>query len=443
MIRRNSINSQQPFTVSYSQVNEAGTVLQSGSFSTLEGKKREVIDENHPGFKKLIRSGALVMGNYAKEDIEITLGKGGGLVYSNPAATYPNRVVIMSNSSRTEGVRNGYRDTVVYLEHPDREKLAHDAQLQALANVDASPYHLMEDYLELHKTMSMLGNPLKSLLGILPEYVLRRKKLILKLEKKRQASLLTGVGRNIMRNQRLNSGFNRYAGSEAYRRIVDASLAAEFGVRPLVKTIADLTEYAHRNMAVMKPGVRRRSTAEKHGTLTDTTAFREGGYDTADMYRDVFTTARATVFYHVASRPTDNTLTADLGLRIKDIPVGLWNIVPYSFLVDRIIDVQSMVKAAMNLMDPQVTIEGACLSMLDEQQIVYSARNYAKTDGSSTYTFSASPSFYKRRYKTRSSYKPSLTINSESIDPMGLVDSCRHISELAGLATQLLWKGRA
>jgi len=63
---------------------------------------------------------------------------------------------------------------------------------------------------------------------------------------------------------------------------------------------------------------------------------------------------KAGILYEV-SNPVDD-ISFDLGLRPKDIPETLWAVTPYSFMVDRVINVSDIVRGVTNLLDPNVKI---------------------------------------------------------------------------------------
>jgi hypothetical protein len=67
------------------------------------------------------------------------------------------------------------------------------------------------------------------------------------------------------------------------------------------------------------------------------------------------TSFHASILYE-ATNPTQSGWRGKLGLRAKDIPRTLWNIVPYSFMVDRVVDISSAIQGLVNLADPRISI---------------------------------------------------------------------------------------
>lgn len=50
-----------------------------------------------------------------------------------------------------------------------------------------------------------------------------------------------------------------------------------------------------------------------------------------------------------------------IGMRLKDLPVTAWNLVPYSWLVDQFVNVSTFIDALVNMSDPSITIwSGFC-----------------------------------------------------------------------------------
>jgi hypothetical protein len=65
----------------------------------------------------------------------------------------------------------------------------------------------------------------------------------------------------------------------------------------------------------------------------------------------------ATIFFEVTNPLKDWNFL--LGLRMKDIPTGLWEIVPLSFMVDRLLNIKNTISGAVNFLDPTVTFLAA------------------------------------------------------------------------------------
>jgi hypothetical protein len=120
-----------------------------------------------------------------------------------------------------------------------------------------------------------------------------------------------------------------------------------------------------------------------------------------------------------------------LGLRNKDIPSTIWQIIPYSFMVDRMYDVTSFVKGVVNLADPNVKILAA-----SETTKVESIDAIQLTDIKSD-TYSGSVQGETRIYKdftyTRTPWTPSFSDTYPKLNVTGLVDDAVKVADLLAL----------
>lgn len=66
--------------------------------------------------------------------------------------------------------------------------------------------------------------------------------------------------------------------------------------------------------------------------------------------------ASAGVIYEIKSQTTSQNISRILGIRARDIPATLWEIVPYSFVVDWFVNVGTWLNAVVP--DPNVTVLG-------------------------------------------------------------------------------------
>jgi hypothetical protein len=66
---------------------------------------------------------------------------------------------------------------------------------------------------------------------------------------------------------------------------------------------------------------------------------------------------KASILYEVTNPIRDWRFR--LGLRAKDLPTTIWQVLPYSFMVDRLLDLSSFSQGVMNLADPSIKILAA------------------------------------------------------------------------------------
>lgn len=202
-----------------------------------------------------------------------------------------------------------------------------DALLRAFANIDSTPYSFAEDLAELAESYEYLRKPFQAFAGALLSYRRRRDTLMRK-------------------------GLNK---AQAHSK---AWLEYRFALTPMAMSAYNAGDaLANWKKRVMPVRMTSRGFANESYVHNDKIIVNYREY-----YRDIQSkcTTRATVLYE---RPGGEMSVAHtLGLRAKDIPAAMWAVCPYSWLVDRFVDISALVSACVNLFDPNVQIKLACTS---------------------------------------------------------------------------------
>lgn len=225
-------------------------------------------------------------------------------------------------------------------------------KLVALAGIDSTPYAFGEDALELRETIRFVKNPVASL--------------------KRLSASFRNAYYDLLRIR--SSGTHKGMKLWQYFRKedigllpskVDAALIAKahaqvwlsyrFALAPLVRSSLDaISAYA-----IKTPSPPDRRTSDGVFSISDTDISPNVVYSGKHYYEkdSKSVDGHAYIMYQVDNPIYDWKYR--LGLRAKDIPATIWQIVPYSFMVDRLLDVSSFAKAVTNLADPSVKILAA------------------------------------------------------------------------------------
>lgn len=238
-------------------------------------------------------------------------------------------------------------------------------KLNAIAYLDSTPYEFGEDVGEILETVRFLKNPLASLFKLSRSF---KASYIRKLRRKRAATHreVKLLQRNLTRTERLlyEKSRERWLHSMGYDlkkldlRIAlahaDVYLSYRFALSPLIRSCQDALE-AYSKVHVYPP--RRRSArgiqmVSKSESDTFQAGVRHWGRDVT-VKRD----GKASILYEVSNPVHD--WKYKLGLRAKDVPTVMWQLVPYSFMVDRLFDITSFSKGVINLADPRVRILAA------------------------------------------------------------------------------------
>lgn len=134
-----------------------------------------------------------------------------------------------------------------------------------------------------------------------------------------------------------------------------------FGIGPLIGSAVDAVE-AYRQRNAVRFRYETIYASERLSDKADryTSSLSYGGWiSTRRGTRSLSVTVKAGVFYSVMDAGTRGTL---LGLRARDLPGVAWELVPLSFMVDRIINVKRFINASTSLLSNNVNVLGGFVS---------------------------------------------------------------------------------
>lgn len=204
----------------------------------------------------------------------------------------------------------------------------------ALANVDSTPYEFFEDIGEIGETIRFLRNPLAAINDLAKNF-------------SRKKRLLPGWPKPLAKD--LANLWNQY----------------RFAFLPLCRSLMSAMDALANFKGRSRP---ERRTA--HGFCNAETHNSElanpwtmSPNPVIYQYRKECTYSKnshAAIYYEV-SNPAAN-LSFYLGLRLKDVPVVMWELMPLSFMVDRLYNVKNMLSGLLNLADPAVSILAASIT---------------------------------------------------------------------------------
>lgn len=203
------------------------------------------------------------------------------------------------------------------------------AKQECIAKVDRTPNEFFEDLAEVRETIKFLRNPLGGIQRLVNSFVKKRKDLNKWKESWEKTQALAALWTEY-----------RFAVSPLLRSATELLdlLALPAQPRPKRRT-------AHgraRNENVMSKPV-----SIDWGLIFLNQTFR---YETIGSR---FIDTHATILYEVSNPIADWRFK--LGLRNKDIPTVMWEIIPYSFMLDRLIHIRNSISGIVNFIDPSVT----------------------------------------------------------------------------------------
>lgn len=387
-----SIETYRIFRAYYSKV--------SIGFSETDVDHETMEDIVTPNFRKRLRAGELI-NNPCFYTHHTVFGRGGG-----SSSTY--QTTVPTNGWDYFGALTEYFasiDSLVIpsLEAPPGVSLS-EAKLRAIANIDPSTFDFAEDFAEIKETIEFLKSPFKSL--------------------RRYAKLIRNS-----RRKKVSRGMDVASAASA------AWLEYRFAVTPLVRSCYDAVQ------AISAP-------LESFPKRRTSRGFCEGeytGYDqllTATSGRKYSASGLGSVKYsaqiHYEGANSQPSVARHLGVRLKDIPETVWAVVPFSFMVDRMIDISSTVRAYTNLQDPSIKILAASSVVRDH-----------KLQSLSVSELPTSPIFTHELHNSdnpvtdyfhynREAWEPSVDDLRPNFSVKGLVDDVTSIADLATIIIQLL-----
>lgn len=312
------------------------------------------------------------------------------------------------------------------------DELISNAKSYAVAQIDSTPYAFGEDAGEVRETLRFLRHPFSSLLKLGKSFerdVVRASKR--KLKSKRQLIIAD------IRSRKFRSDNLAYKpGIRRANAIAEVWAEYQFAAAPLVRSALDALEAAtfYRDA---KPPKREtaRGFAESTTEIVDEAQkyWSAGVYDVFKRRRQLVRECHTGILYQV-SNPVQDTKWL-LGLRLKDVPETTWQLMPYSFMLDRFINVSRITRGVTNLLDPTVRILAGWVVTKDADTRELTYVDQVRNDGWNTVVSGdlLQDDFFTYR---RDTWAPSLSDVVPPITPVGLIEDASKTADLISLTYQ-------
>lgn len=376
----------------------ANTVMSSNSTT--------ITDVVTPNYSRRQKNGEIINNpcSIVKESTFSTPGNYLAVRKSNPNVTYAsNGIGSFSQYIKSiRGVASATSDI-------DVNDLVAEAKQKALAQIDSTPYSLAESVGEIRETILLLRNPLLTLSEVSRAFnKLKRRKYRLN----RRATIGGPGNLRGIRDVRLQA-------------VNDAYLEYQFAIKPLVLTVSDIVDGimtdTHR-----PPRRTARGFAKGDDDVSESwTTFDFYGNRSASTRAEV----RAGILYEV-SNPINN-IQFKYGLRGKDIPRTLWDLFPYSFMIDRVSHIGNAISGFVNITDPSVSILAAWVTTKKTRSEYFSVHGQSST----TYDTSVSNAYHTsdRFEYDRVPWTPTYLDALPRANVRGLVRDAQSITQLISL----------
>lgn len=377
---------------------------------TVGSLSESMTDVVTPGYAKKIAAGKVINNDCEYIKVEV-ISEGSGLKTGSLSSGDPSKDQYLTGPL----TRYHVGDRV----HTDGLSLSAEpagmaeSRFNALANVDSTPYSFGEDLGEMKKTLEFLKNPLKSIFGM-TKSMQRDLRKDFNLKRKKQPRT---------RKQKLDYARNRAESAS------DVYLTYRFGLTPLVRSAHDAIEAL--SYRINTSPERRTARGYSNWSTSDSSdAWILGVHDFHYNYGySIEKRWRSQILYEV-SNPSFKW-QRDLGLRGKDLPHTAWQLVPLSFMVDRVVDISSAIRGLTNLADPNVKILAASTSIKKDEQQWHQLIGQ-ETSGW-TWEVTGEKRINKEFVYKRITYRPSIADTIPRVNTRGLVDSATKLADLSAI----------
>lgn len=284
----------------------------------------------------------------------------------------------------------------------------------ALAFVDKPQYGFGEDLFEIAETIRFLKNPFNSIIKLLRAFDLKASGRLSKMDHIRD--------------------FARK--SEA---VAEVWASYSFALAPLVRSIENALDALHDTSTL---SLRRTSRSKNTIGVSNSADFVGsfwGGQGLPLFGANATATRTQSIEFHagiVYDAPQRGYLIDKLGLRNKDLIVTAWEVIPMSFMLDRIVSVKNVLSSSINLLDPTVSIKGGFVTKRKTERYSVLQTDFGFTrDGHVLNTFAAQPHVTEKFTMTREKWDPSIADSLPLFNPKELVNSATKMADLASLLT--------
>lgn len=214
------------------------------------------------------------------------------------------------------------------------------SRVLALANISPANFEFGEDIGEIRETLQFLANPLGSLREIMLDFQWRKSRKARGIEDFPIQEQITGIAS---------------ASASAWNEVSFAAL-------PLARSIYDAIRALVEKEKKLPERLSSRGFAKAESVKTQ----KHEGLVILDESLSADVEFHSTIMYQELNPVIG--WRRNFGLRNRDIPKTAWQLVPLSFMVDRMWDVSNMISALINLGDPGIVTLAASTRRKETKQ---------------------------------------------------------------------------
>lgn len=372
---------------------------------TLSAKSEVMDDEVVPNFRRRIARGE-VINNHCSYVVESSTAGGGSYTAINALG---ETVYVGSGGSQTL-YHKGLHPSCSLGSKPvsvNVDNLFQAAKMNAIANIDSTPYAMMEDAFEIRETLRFLRKPLGS---------------------------LSKLSKSYRKAVKQRNGFKAKNVKELLKDASDVWLQYRFAATPLVRSAMDI----HESLTTAKRKYPKRLVARGFSDDEEIIISEPRCFFSADQYDDFRHTStrtneiKAGILYQVSNPLRD--VRFRYGMRAKDVPETLWAIMPYSFMVDRVVDISGSIRSLTNLLDPNVEILAGWVT--EKETLESKLQHISETLPGWTLVIVGDEVVEQEFTYSRTVWSPGASDAMPTFDIKGLVSDAKYITDLCALTLQ-------
>lgn len=295
---------------------------------------------------------------------------------------------------------------------------------RCLAGIDKTPYSFMEDLFEARETLKTLRHPLESALAI----ARRMKQRAHDIRRKR----IPARGKRWIARQ---YGWRQAAGDVANfgDAATEAWLLDRYGYSPIILTLLKGLE----SMNDLNKAAKKRRRFAPWTTISSSSSGTRVCSDSSGTASFAYTEKRTATLWagvlYEDTNPWDSDPFEYYGLRWKEVPKTIWQVMPYTWVLDRFADVSSSIGGVLNLLDPSIAI--LCGWVKTETNTEYSRQLISRTVPNWTVSATGDVIYESSKTRSRSPWSPSVG----DVLPTWTWDSLSDFRQTADLAS-LVWQ---
>jgi len=286
----------------------------------------------------------------------------------------------------------------------------------ALSFVDEPQFGFGEDLFEIGETIRFLANPTKSIIALFKAFDKKAAKV---------TSAKDVINDSVKKAEAIAKVWAEYS----------------FAILPLVRSIEEAIEALYTSETLSL----RRTSRSKGSVVNREVSYRSGSYSgISSLYippcGGMAEIIRATsVDFSIGLTYESEQslgLRSKLGLRNKDLIVTAWEVLPLSFMIDRIVSIKNALKSFLVLTDSNVDVLGGFVTKRESVEYSIQLVDFELTTTEYTeLSWFAFPHVSQTFTYTREKWDPSFANSITLPNPVELVNSASKVADLLSLLT--------